>query len=664
MNNAEVLVKFKGDTTDLDNKTKDTQNKITNLAKSFTIGALATKGITKAISIFNQGLDGAIARTDTMNNFPKVMSNLGIGAKDANEVVQDLSKQLQGLPTALDKATQSVQRLTTKTGDVKEAEKIFLALNNAILAGGASSDIQAQAMEQISQAFAKGKPDMMEWRSMMTAMPAQLKQVAQAMNYEDVASLGSAIREDGGEEEFARMIETMVSMNQKGIGSFKSFEEQARNATGGISTSATNMRTAVVRGISNMLNSINESTQQFGGISGILSSIGKLGEQVFTKIGNAMSYIIPKLYEVYNWYKKHELLINTLAIAIGTMIITFQTISKVIAIINAVKTAFALLNAVIIANPIGALIALIVGLVAGFIYLWKNCEGFRKFWINLWEGIKIAFGVAIEFLKNLLMGVINFIIGIPQTILTIVNSIKLFLSQIPYYVGYIIGYIFTKVYVFFHETIPNAITSFVEFLMSIPGKIWEIIVSIFNFLGEIPGYLTELWDKMKTWFIELKNKATEAFKNLIENIVNWFKELPGKMWDIGKNIVKGLWDGIKGMGNWIWEKITDFGKGILDGIKGALGIHSPSTEFAMVGKFSVLGYTEALDDMKGQVDKQIEDTFGISPQLANSSALHYSPNVVINNEVNVSQDPLGQMVSNIKSYSGGAKNDYNFGMGV
>ena len=125
-----------------------------------------------------------------------------------------------------------------------------------------------------------------------------------------------------------------------------------------------------------------------------------------------------------------------------------------------------------------------------------------------------------------------------------------------------------------------------------------------------------------------------------------------------------LINGIKGMKDKAVNAVKDVGKNLLSGIKNVLGIHSPSKEFAMVGKFSVLGYTEALDDMKDQVDAQIADTFGISPQLQNSSALHYSPNVVVNNEVNVSQDPLGQMVSNIKSYSGGAKNDYNFGMGV
>ena len=53
----------------------------------------------------------------------------------------------------------------------------------------------------------------------------------------------------------------------------------------------------------------------------------------------------------------------------------------------------------------------------------------------------------------------------------------------------------------------------------------------------------------------------------------------------------------------------------------------------------------------------------MSPNLNPSSSMHYSPNVNVYNNVDVRQDPLGQMVNNIKTYSGGAKNDYNYGAG-
>ena len=41
-----------------------------------------------------------------------------------------------------------------------------------------------------------------------------------------------------------------------------------------------------------------------------------------------------------------------------------------------------------LANPISLIILAITALVAAFVYLWKNCESFRNFWVNLWDGIK------------------------------------------------------------------------------------------------------------------------------------------------------------------------------------------------------------------------------------------------------------------------------------
>lgn len=48
------------------------------------------------------------------------------------------------------------------------------------------------------------------------------------------------------------------------------------------------------------------------------------------------------------------------------------------------------LNAAMKANPIGLVITAITLLVGAFVLLWNNCEGFRNFWIGLWEKIKTA----------------------------------------------------------------------------------------------------------------------------------------------------------------------------------------------------------------------------------------------------------------------------------
>ena len=148
---------------------------------------------------------------------------------------------------------------------------------------------------------------------------------------------------------------------------------------------------------------------------------------------------------------------------------------------------------------------------------------------------------------------------------------------------------------------------------------------------------------------------------LVKEIIKGISYMPGNLISTGKNIIQGIWNGIKNFD--IVGKIKDLAKSMLKGMKKVLGIHSPSTEFAWLGEMSMKGYTNQLEDMKGMLDNVIEDTFSINPQLSTGN-LHYSPNVIVNNNISNSTDSLGQTVTNIKTFANGAKNDYNYGMGV
>ena len=59
-----------------------------------------------------------------------------------------------------------------------------------------------------------------------------------------------------------------------------------------------------------------------------------------------------------------------------------------------------LLNAAFVSTPIGWIVLGIAALVAAFVTLWNKCEGFRNFWINLWNGIKSVASSAWTTAKN------------------------------------------------------------------------------------------------------------------------------------------------------------------------------------------------------------------------------------------------------------------------
>lgn len=103
---------------------------------------------------------------------------------------------------------------------------------------------------------------------------------------------------------------------------------------------------------------------------------------------------IPALVSFGGWIQQNQAWLKPLAVTLlsvgGAFLMLKGAISIIFGVTNAVaalKGGFAALNVVMKANIFGLIIAAIVGLVAGFIYLWKTNEDFRNFFINLWKNI-------------------------------------------------------------------------------------------------------------------------------------------------------------------------------------------------------------------------------------------------------------------------------------
>ena len=110
--------------------------------------------------------------------------------------------------------------------------------------------------------------------------------------------------------------------------------------------------------------------------------------------------------------------------AVGTIM---TIVPKVVSLIKGVQSAFALLNTTMLANPIMLIIAAIAALVAAFIYLWNTNEGFRQFWVDLWENIKNAVTVAVEAIGQFLTTAWEFI---KTTAITVWTAISMFFTTI------------------------------------------------------------------------------------------------------------------------------------------------------------------------------------------------------------------------------------------
>jgi len=217
------------------------------------------------------------------------------------------------------------------------------------------------------------------------------------------------------------------------------------------------------------------------------------------------------------------------------------------------------------ATSIGWIVLGITALVAGFILLWNNCEGFRNFWIELWEVVKTkavdaweaisefftetipeTFNKIIDFFKDNWQGILLFLInpfaGAFKLLYDNCDGFKEFIDGFVEDVGNFFKEGWEAVVTFFTESIPNFVNDVLQWLGELPGKIWAFIneapAKIGEGIGAILGYIYTLF---VTWWEGFVTFWTEMVPNLIIAIAEWFSELPGKIW------------------TWLVQVITDFG---------------------------------------------------------------------------------------------------------
>ena len=128
----------------------------------------------------------------------------------------------------------------------------------------------------------------------------------------------------------------------------------------------------------------------------------------------------------------------------------------------------------------------------------------------------------------------------------------------------------------------NMLSKVASTLQQLPGKVWD--------------YLSQAAQKVVTWGSQLAQKGAAAATQLFNSIVNGLASLPNKMAEIGSNIVSGIWNGISSGWNWLTNKVSSLANSLLDAAKDALGINSPSKEFAdEVGRWIMPGVGKGLD---------------------------------------------------------------------
>ncbi len=297
--------------------------------------------------------------------------------------------------------------------------------------------------------------------------------------------------------------------------------------------------------------------------------------------------------------------------ALGSLaagITAYNTVAKISSAITAAKAAVEAgeattlwgavaaqigLNTAMLASPITWVVAGIAALVAAFVILWNKSEGFRNFWIGLWEGIKSAVAPVIDWIKEAFSTAWDYIKGVWEQVqpyfLAVWEGIKVVFSVVADVLGA------------YFKTAWSAIQAVWNVVVAYFTMIWENIKAVFSVVKSVlSGDFKGAWEAIKSIWGNVKT----FFSTVWENIKSVFSTAMSSFGQIGKNMIEGLWNGIKNAKNWLLGKIKQWCGSVLNGIKSFFGIHSPSTVMRdEVGKMIPKGMAIGIEKAKNLVTK-------------------------------------------------------------
>ena len=558
-----------------------------------------------------------------------LMGNAGIKSTQAGTALRTIMSNLSGEVKICGSSIGEVTIATTNAdGSMRDLSSILADCRTAF--GGLSESEKAAAAEALV-----GKNAMSGFLALMNAAPA------------DIEKVSSAIANCDGKS--AEMAATMQDNLAGQLTILKSQLEELAISFGEILMPAIRQIVTWVQGFVDKLNGMDEGTKN-----------------TIVTIGLLAAAIGPVL-----------IIIGKVVSAVGC-IMTF--IPTLIGGISSIGGGLSALWGILAANPVTLVIAAIAALIAIFVALWNNCEGFREFWINLWNVIKDAAVAVWNGLKDFFSNIWNAITGAAQTIWnglkdffsglwegiknifqTVLDVIKaLIVARFEFYktiITTVLNVIQTVVSTVWNaiktviETVTNAIGSFLssaweairntvttvmEAIKNVITTVWEAIKSaVTAVLSAIKDVVVSAWEAIKSAVISIMEAiksaitaAWEAIKSAVSSVVNAIKEVITSVWNAIKSTVTSIVGGIKDAVVNVFNSLLSGIKNAMSGIAGAVKsgfdaainfIKSLPSQALQWGKDIIGGL---IDGIKAKVSHLVDSVKDIAGTIA--SFLHFS----------------------------------------
>ncbi|OQQ81607.1 phage tail protein [Ligilactobacillus salivarius] len=489
----------------------------------------------KAFDVVKGSVGAAVSRIDTLNNSNRTFANMGFSANQTKSAMNGLQSSIKGLPTSLDSAVKGVQMISASTGNLGKSQKVWSALNDAIIGFGGSTADVSNATIQLSQAFANGKIDGMTWMSMMNSnMGPVLNAIAKKLG------MTTGQLKDGlasGKISTNQFMDALISLDKNGGGGLKSLHQIAMDSTAGIGTAMENMKTAVVRGVGKAILAFSNFSKDVTGMSiaEIITNIGNVAEQSLNKIGPALKSIEPIFKGFFDFINQNKDWLGPLAVSVVTFIGAFkgvqaaasgmkslitglQNLQAFVQLVagaeSSIKAFFTLLGV----NPWVVIIAGAAAAVAGLVWFFTQTKTGQRWWKAFVDFLSNAWQGLVSIAQSVWSAIVN-------TFTTVVNKVKSVWSSIT-----------------------GFFSSLWQGIVSVAQSVWGSIVSVF----------TTAWNG----FIQAVSPIIDAFKNLWNSLTEFFTVL----WQGIVSVAKTIWSGLSAFFSTIWQGIVAVATPIWNGL--------------------------------------------------------------------------------------------------
>ena len=143
------------------------------------------------------------------------------------------------------------------------------------------------------------------------------------------------------------------------------------------------------------------------------------------------------------------------------------------------------------------------------------------------------------------------------------------------------------------------------------------LAALSNFLTDtalpaIQGKARDLGKALVKFFMDEAEKLQGRVQDEMAKVPGAIKaglgNLVGLLVSAGEDLIRGMIKGIANMAKALADAAASAAKGALDAAKGALGIRSPSTAFAELGRFAMLGFAAGIDRTAAVAVGAVADT--------------------------------------------------------